>query len=49
MKFLFGIPPSIQFFELKLKRASLLEGTFKQLAAAHPSDFKKQLVVNIQI
>ncbi|XP_056272847.1 probable E3 ubiquitin-protein ligase HERC4 [Pseudoliparis swirei] len=45
MGFLFGIPPSIQFFELKLKRASLLEGTFKQLAAAHPSDFKKQLVV----
>ncbi|XP_034391869.1 probable E3 ubiquitin-protein ligase HERC4 [Cyclopterus lumpus] len=39
------IPTSTQFFELKLKRASLLEGTFKQLAAAHPSEFKKQLVV----
>ncbi|XP_067444973.1 probable E3 ubiquitin-protein ligase HERC4 isoform X2 [Thunnus thynnus] len=34
-----------QFFELKLKRASLLEGTFKQLAAAHPSALKKPLVV----
>ncbi|XP_075962648.1 putative E3 ubiquitin-protein ligase HERC4 [Anarhichas minor] len=33
------------FFGLKLKRASLLEGTFKQLAAAHPSDFKKPLMV----
>ncbi|XP_068567720.1 probable E3 ubiquitin-protein ligase HERC3 [Cebidichthys violaceus] len=36
---------SDSFFGLKLKRASLLEGTFKQLAAAHPSDFKKPLVV----
>ncbi|XP_037623787.1 probable E3 ubiquitin-protein ligase HERC3 [Sebastes umbrosus] len=33
------------FFELKLKRASLLEGTFKQLAGAHQSAFKKPLVV----
>ncbi|XP_044213219.1 probable E3 ubiquitin-protein ligase HERC4 [Thunnus albacares] len=33
------------YFELKLKRASLLEGTFKQLAAAHPSALKKPLVV----
>ncbi|TNN55021.1 putative E3 ubiquitin-protein ligase HERC6 [Liparis tanakae] len=46
MMFPFGlIPASFRFFELKLKRGSLLEGTFKQLAAAHPSDFKKQLVV----
>ncbi|XP_029290721.1 probable E3 ubiquitin-protein ligase HERC3 isoform X2 [Cottoperca gobio] len=34
-----------QFFELKLKRASLLEGTFEQLAAAQHSAFKKPLVV----
>ncbi|XP_062276832.1 probable E3 ubiquitin-protein ligase HERC4 [Scomber scombrus] len=33
------------FFELKLKRASLMEGTFQQLAAAHSSDLKKPFVV----
>ncbi|XP_071362182.1 probable E3 ubiquitin-protein ligase HERC3 isoform X2 [Trachinotus anak] len=33
------------YFELKLTRASLLEGTFEQLAAAHHSAFKKPLVV----
>ncbi|XP_018559610.2 LOW QUALITY PROTEIN: probable E3 ubiquitin-protein ligase HERC4 [Lates calcarifer] len=35
----------IFYFELKLKRASLLEGTFKQLAVAHHTAFKKPLVV----
>nr|XP_020460096.1 probable E3 ubiquitin-protein ligase HERC4 [Monopterus albus]XP_020460097.1 probable E3 ubiquitin-protein ligase HERC4 [Monopterus albus] len=36
-----------EYFELKLKRESLLKDTFKQLgsAAAHPSAFKKPLVV----
>uniref|UniRef100_A0A3B4TDV0 Probable E3 ubiquitin-protein ligase HERC4 n=1 Tax=Seriola dumerili TaxID=41447 RepID=A0A3B4TDV0_SERDU len=33
------------YFELKLKRASLLKETFSQLAAAHHSVFKKWLVV----
>nr|XP_040019735.1 probable E3 ubiquitin-protein ligase HERC4 isoform X1 [Gasterosteus aculeatus aculeatus] len=33
------------FLGLKLKRASLLEGTFKQLAAAHPQELKKPLAV----
>ncbi|KAM8891599.1 LOW QUALITY PROTEIN: putative E3 ubiquitin-protein ligase HERC3 [Spinachia spinachia] len=33
------------FLGLKLNRASLLEGTFKQLAAAHPKDLKKPLAV----
>ncbi|XP_078113864.1 putative E3 ubiquitin-protein ligase HERC4 isoform X2 [Sander vitreus] len=33
------------YFELKLKRASLLEGTFKQLASADHNAFKKPLVV----
>ncbi|XP_069571291.1 probable E3 ubiquitin-protein ligase HERC3 isoform X1 [Brachyistius frenatus] len=33
------------FFELKLTRALLLEGTFTQLAAAHHSALKKPLVV----
>ncbi|KAL6107277.1 uncharacterized protein ACO6RY_10950 [Pungitius sinensis] len=38
--------PATDFFlGLKLKRTSLLEGTFKQLAAAHPQDLKKPLVV----
>ncbi|XP_078139122.1 putative E3 ubiquitin-protein ligase HERC3 [Centroberyx gerrardi] len=36
---------SNRYFELKLKRASLLEGTFEQLGDAHHSDFKKPLVV----
>ncbi|TMS05920.1 putative E3 ubiquitin-protein ligase HERC4 [Larimichthys crocea] len=34
-----------RFFELRLKRTSLLEGAFTQLAAAHHSDFKKPFVV----
>ncbi|KAM7396240.1 hypothetical protein PAMP_019297 [Pampus punctatissimus] len=44
---LFGWVPQINphFFELKLKRASLLEGAFKQLAAADHSALKKPLVV----
>uniref|UniRef100_A0A0F8AIK5 Putative E3 ubiquitin-protein ligase HERC6 n=1 Tax=Larimichthys crocea TaxID=215358 RepID=A0A0F8AIK5_LARCR len=33
------------FFELRLKRTSLLEGAFTQLAAAHHRDFKKPFVV----
>ncbi|XP_054476471.1 probable E3 ubiquitin-protein ligase HERC3 [Anoplopoma fimbria] len=42
----FGIvPESVRFFGLKLKRVSLLEDTFQQLAAAHPKDFKKPLMV----
>ncbi|TKS73008.1 putative E3 ubiquitin-protein ligase HERC6 [Collichthys lucidus] len=36
---------SDRFFELRLKRTSLLEGAFTQLAAAHHSDFKKPFVV----
>ncbi|XP_049430285.1 probable E3 ubiquitin-protein ligase HERC3 [Epinephelus fuscoguttatus] len=36
---------SSYYFELKLKRASLWEGTFKQLAAAQLSALKKPLVV----
>lgn len=35
------------YFELKLKRKSLLEGTFGQLAAAPLSELKKPLMVNI--
>ena len=42
------VPETNPYFELKLKRASLLEGTFKQLAAADHSAFKKPLMVNIQ-
>ncbi|XP_070764278.1 probable E3 ubiquitin-protein ligase HERC4 [Enoplosus armatus] len=34
-----------QYFELKLKRASLLRGSFAQLAAAHQNALKKPLVV----
>lgn len=37
------------FFELKLKRAALLEDTFTQLAAAPHGVFKKPLVVNIYL
>ncbi|KAM8750883.1 putative E3 ubiquitin-protein ligase HERC3 isoform 2-T2 [Acanthopagrus schlegelii] len=33
------------YFELKLRRGSLLEDTLKQLAAARPNAFKKPLVV----
>ncbi|XP_034735089.1 probable E3 ubiquitin-protein ligase HERC4 [Etheostoma cragini] len=40
-----GVLETNPYFELKLKRASLLEGTFKQLAAADPSAYKKPLVV----
>ncbi|XP_078139120.1 putative E3 ubiquitin-protein ligase HERC3 isoform X2 [Centroberyx gerrardi] len=36
---------SYTHFELKLKRASLLEGTFEQLGDADHSDFKKPLLV----
>ncbi|TKS73024.1 putative E3 ubiquitin-protein ligase HERC6 [Collichthys lucidus] len=36
---------SDRFFELRLKRTSLLEGAFTQLAAARHSDFKKPFVV----
>ncbi|XP_044049752.1 probable E3 ubiquitin-protein ligase HERC4 [Siniperca chuatsi] len=39
------VPVSNPYFELKLKRASLLEGTFTQLTAAHHSAFKKPLLV----
>uniref|UniRef100_A0A667YJG6 HECT domain-containing protein n=1 Tax=Myripristis murdjan TaxID=586833 RepID=A0A667YJG6_9TELE len=44
---LFGIEPptSFSFFELRLKRASLLEGTLQQLADADHTAFKKPLVV----
>ncbi|KAM7396239.1 hypothetical protein PAMP_019296 [Pampus punctatissimus] len=44
---IFGWVPQINphFFELKLKRASLLEGAFNQLAAADHSALKKPLVV----
>ncbi|XP_030587326.1 probable E3 ubiquitin-protein ligase HERC3 [Archocentrus centrarchus] len=41
-----GVPVSDpRFFELRLQRASLFEGTFRQLAAARHEDFKKPLVV----
>ncbi|XP_042351684.1 probable E3 ubiquitin-protein ligase HERC3 isoform X2 [Plectropomus leopardus] len=36
---------SLHYFELRLKRASFWEDTFKQLAAAHHTAFKKPLVV----
>lgn len=36
-----------KFFKLHLQRASLFESTFRELAAAAHSDFKKPLVVNI--
>ncbi|XP_028441208.1 probable E3 ubiquitin-protein ligase HERC3 isoform X1 [Perca flavescens] len=39
------VPETNPYFELKLKRASLLEGTFKKLAAADHSAFKKPLLV----
>ncbi|KAM7413982.1 hypothetical protein PAMA_019007 [Pampus argenteus] len=44
---IFGWIPQINphFFELKLKRASLLEGAFQQLAAADHTVLKKPLVV----
>ncbi|XP_070686886.1 probable E3 ubiquitin-protein ligase HERC4 [Pempheris klunzingeri] len=47
--FLYGwIPQSDpDFFELNLKRSSLLEGAFTQLADAHHSAFKKQLTVHL--
>ncbi|XP_045892497.1 probable E3 ubiquitin-protein ligase HERC4 [Micropterus dolomieu] len=41
----YGWVPETNRFELKLKRASLLEGTFTQLAAAPHSAFKKPLLV----
>lgn len=39
--------PKPKFFKLQLQRASLFESTFRELAAAAHSDFKKPLVVNI--
>ncbi|KAM6937862.1 putative E3 ubiquitin-protein ligase HERC4 [Xenentodon cancila] len=48
MQFIFPygyVPVSKPYFELHLRRASLVEDAFAQLAAAHPTDFKKQLVV----
>uniref|UniRef100_A0AAQ5ZA97 HECT domain-containing protein n=1 Tax=Amphiprion ocellaris TaxID=80972 RepID=A0AAQ5ZA97_AMPOC len=42
----YGFVPVLNpYFELNLKRASLLEGTFMQLGAAQHSSFKKPLVV----
>lgn len=35
------------YFELHLVRASLMDGTFRQLGAAHPYALKKPLAVNI--
>ncbi|XP_019216334.1 probable E3 ubiquitin-protein ligase HERC3 isoform X2 [Oreochromis niloticus] len=37
--------PNQKKFKLRVQRASLLESTFRELAAAPHSDFKKQLVV----
>lgn len=39
--------PDDLFFELDLRRALVLQDTFEQLAAAHHSDYKRPLVVNI--
>lgn len=41
------LPQPGPYFELHLKRASLMEGTFRQLRAAHLNAIKKPLVVNI--
>ncbi|XP_062333275.1 probable E3 ubiquitin-protein ligase HERC3 isoform X2 [Osmerus eperlanus] len=43
----FGIPQpsSSLYFELRLRRASLIEDTFRELNVADPSIFKKHLVV----
>lgn len=35
------------YFELHLVRASLMDGTFRQLGAADPNALKKPLAVNI--
>ncbi|XP_061578743.1 probable E3 ubiquitin-protein ligase HERC4 [Cololabis saira] len=45
--FQYGLVPvqKYDYFELHLRRASLVEDTFAQLAAAPPSDFKKTLMV----
>lgn len=40
-------PPGALVFILDLRRASVLEDTFDQLAAAHHNDYKKPLVVNM--
>uniref|UniRef100_A0A3P8SEP8 HECT domain-containing protein n=1 Tax=Amphiprion percula TaxID=161767 RepID=A0A3P8SEP8_AMPPE len=42
----FGICyPSSHYFELELRRASILEDTFEELAAADPEDYKRPLSV----
>ncbi|RVE72057.1 hypothetical protein OJAV_G00057880 [Oryzias javanicus] len=42
-----GLPvsPSPSYFELNLRRSSLVEDSFRQLAQAHPTHIKKDLVV----
>lgn len=44
----YGHPlPQDLIFELDLRRASVLEDTFKQMATAHHTDYKMPLVVNV--
>ncbi|CAB1328149.1 unnamed protein product [Coregonus sp. 'balchen'] len=42
---MFPVAAPAAFFELRLKRASLIEDTFQQLSVARPSTFKRPLVV----
>lgn len=44
-KTIFGTPPPSPFFELRLRRASLIEDTFRELDATNHSTFKKPLTV----
>ncbi|XP_036962839.1 probable E3 ubiquitin-protein ligase HERC3 isoform X2 [Acanthopagrus latus] len=46
MPFEYGFPlPQDVFFEMDLRRAAVLEDTFKQMATAHHTDYKMPLVV----
>lgn len=40
-------PPNDVYFLLELRRAMVLEDTFKELVAAHHSDYKRPLMVNM--
>lgn len=39
--------PNDLFFLLELRRAMVLEDTFRQLVSAHHSDYKRPLMVNM--
>lgn len=44
----YGFPlPQDVFFEMDLRRAAVLEDTFKQMATAYHFDYKMPLVVNV--